>query len=88
MKKSIPDRQYTGEFREAAVSQVLVGERSIRQVARSLEMSSSTLGKWVSQARKGQSVSARSARAPPAGGRSSSEESVHSRPLAVSALAL
>ena len=64
MKKSIPDRQYTGEFREAAVSQVLVGERSIRQVARSLEMSSSTLGKWVSQARKGQSVSARSARAP------------------------
>ena len=45
MKKSIPDRQHTGEFREAAVSQVLVGERSIRQVARSLEMSSSTLGR-------------------------------------------
>ncbi len=53
MKKSIPDRQYTGEFREAAVSQVLVGERSIRQVARSLEMSSSTLGKWVAQAKRG-----------------------------------
>ena len=64
MKKLIPDRQYTGEFREAAVSQVLEGGRSIRQVARSLEMSSSTLGKWVAQARKGQSVSARSARAP------------------------
>ena len=47
MKKLIPDRQYTGEFREAAVSQVLEGGRSIRQVARSLEMSSSTLGKWV-----------------------------------------
>ncbi len=39
---------------------------SSRCVARTLtlEMSSSTLGKWVSQARKGQSVSARSARAP------------------------
>ena len=64
MKKSIPDRQYTGEFREAAVSQVLEGGRPIRQVARSLEMSASTLGKWVADARKGQTLSGRSPRAP------------------------
>ena len=64
MKKLMPERQYTGEFREAAVSQVLEGGRSIRQVARSLEMSSSTLGKWVAQARKGQALSSRSARVP------------------------
>ncbi len=44
MRKSIPDWQYNGEFREAAFSQVLVGESSIWQVARSLEMSSSTGG--------------------------------------------
>lgn len=30
MKKLIPDRQYTGEFREAAVSQVLEGGRLTR----------------------------------------------------------
>jgi acyl-CoA dehydrogenase len=43
MKKSLPDRQYTDEFREAAVKQVVDGGRAIRQVARALEMSAGTL---------------------------------------------
>lgn len=52
--KAGPDRKYTGEFREAAVRQVLDGGRSVPQVARSLEMSDKTLANWVMKARKGQ----------------------------------
>jgi transposase len=59
MKKSIPDRQYTDEFREAAVKQVVDGGRTIRQVARALEMSAGTLGNWVARARNGQVLSKR-----------------------------
>ena len=59
MKKSGPDRQYTDEFREAAVKQVIDGGRGIRQVARSLEMSAGTLGNWVAKANKGQALSKR-----------------------------
>ena len=54
MKKSGPDRKYTQEFRLAAVQQVIDGGRSIPQVARSLEMSSGTLGNWVARTRKGE----------------------------------
>ena len=54
MKKSGPDRKYTQEFRLAAVKQVIDGGRSIPQVARSLEMSSGTLGNWVARTRKGE----------------------------------
>jgi len=57
MKKSGPDRQYTHEFRESAVKQVVDGGRAIRQVARSLEMSAGTLGNWVARAKKGQTLS-------------------------------
>lgn len=64
MKKSIPDRQYTDEFREAAVKQVVDGGRAIRQVARSLEMSAGTLGNWVAKANKGQALSKRLSGAP------------------------
>ena len=63
MKKSGPDRQYTDEFRQAAVKQVVDGGRGIRQVARSLEMSAGTLGNWVAKANKGQALSKR----PPSG---------------------
>ena len=59
MKKSGPDRKYTNEFRQAAVSQVVDGGRAIRQVARSLEMSAGTLGNWVALANKGQALSKR-----------------------------
>lgn len=59
MKKSIPDRQYTDEFRETAVKQGVDGGRAIRQVARSLEMSAGTLGNWVAKANKGQALSKR-----------------------------
>ena len=52
--KSGPDRKYTLEFREAAVQQIIVGGRSVRAVARSLEMSDKTLANWVGRARQGQ----------------------------------
>ena len=64
MKKSVPDRQYTDEFRETAVKQVVDGGRAIRQVARSLEMSAGTLGNWVAKANKGQALSKRLSGAP------------------------
>jgi transposase len=50
------DRKYTTEFREAAVKQVIDGERSMPSVARSLEMSPKTLANWVFRARKGQAL--------------------------------
>jgi len=52
--KAGPDRKYTVEFRDAAVRQVLDGQRSVPQVARALEMSDKTLANWVMKARKGQ----------------------------------
>ena len=52
--KAGPDRKYTEEFREAAVRQVLEGQHTMPQVARSLEMSHKTLANWVAKARKGQ----------------------------------
>jgi transposase len=51
---TIPNRQYTREFQEAAVNQVLDGGRSVAEVARSLEMSDKTLSNWV---RRGDSLS-------------------------------
>lgn len=51
--KTVPDREYTEEFRDAAVRQVIEGRRSARQVARSLEMSDKTLYNWLRLARKG-----------------------------------
>ncbi len=61
MKKSVPNRQYTDEFREDAVNQVIEGGRPMRQVARSLEISAGTLGNWVAEAKTGRQ---RSKRAP------------------------
>ena len=52
--KKVANRQYTVEFRTAAVKQVLEGERGIAEVARSLEMSEKTLWQWVDRARVGQ----------------------------------
>ena len=54
MKKSGPDRQYTEDFRQSAVKQVIDGGRSIPQVARSLEIPKGTLGNWVWRIRKGE----------------------------------
>jgi transposase len=54
--KKVPNRQYTAEFRTAAVRQVLEGERSIAEVARSLEMSEKTLFNWVGRARAGRAL--------------------------------
>lgn len=59
MRKSGPDRQYTEDFRQAAVKQVIEGGRSIPQVARSLEMPKGTLGNWVSRTRKGEVLAKR-----------------------------
>lgn len=57
MRHTIPNRQYTGEFQEAAVNQVLEGNRSIAEVAGSLEMPAKTLGNWVRRVRRGQRLS-------------------------------
>ena len=50
------DRRYTVEFRVQAVRQVEVGDRTMSQVARSLEMSVKTLANWVYKSRKGQTL--------------------------------
>lgn len=60
MKKSGPDRQYTEDFRQTAVKQVIDGGRSIQQVALSLEIPKGTLGNWVSRTRKGEHLMKRS----------------------------
>ena len=52
--KKVPNRQFTAEFRTAAVKQVLEGERGVAEVARSLEMSEKTLWNWVARSRVGQ----------------------------------
>jgi transposase len=62
--KTGPNRKYTPEFREAAVKQVIEGNRSMTAVARALEMSSKTLENWVCRARKGQELVKRAV-APP-----------------------
>lgn len=64
MKKLVPDRQYTDEFRDSAVKQVIDGGRTIRQVARSLEMSAGTLGNWVARAKSGKTLSMQRSGAP------------------------
>ncbi len=58
--KTGSDRQYTAEFRESAVKQVIEGGRKMRAVARSLEMSVKTLANWVYRARKGEALMRRS----------------------------
>jgi transposase len=64
MLKAGPDRKYTVEFGEAAVRQVLDGDRSVPQVARSLEMSDKTLANGVMKARKGQPLIERASAQP------------------------
>ena len=61
--KSGPDRKYTPAFRQAAVQQVEAG-RSVRSVARSLEMSPKTLANWVYRARQGVVLSKGNGNAP------------------------
>ena len=51
MKRSIPKRIYSTEYREAAVRQVIDAGRAQTEVARSLEMSHKTLANWVRLAR-------------------------------------
>jgi len=62
--KSGPNRRYTEQFRTAAVEQVTVGRRGLREVARSLEISDKTLANWVGKARKGQPLTKRAPRQP------------------------
>lgn len=44
-------RTFTDEFRAGAVSLVLEKGKSLAQVARDLDLTASSLGKWVEQAR-------------------------------------
>jgi transposase len=59
--KAGTDRKYTVDFRDSAVRQVIEGQRSVRQVARSLEMSDKTLANWVGKARRGMPLVKRTA---------------------------
>lgn len=56
MKRRIPKRSYTMQYREAAVRQVLEVGRSVVEVARSLEISEKTLANWVRRGRKGEAL--------------------------------
>lgn len=64
MKKTGPDRQYTEDFRQAAVQQVHEGRRSTPEVSHSLEMPKGTLGNWVSRTRTGELLMKRSTAKP------------------------
>jgi transposase len=64
MKTRIPKRVYTGQFREAAVRQVIEAGRSANEVARSLDISAKTLGNWVRRARRGKPLAWRAAAVP------------------------
>lgn len=57
--KRVPDRTYTPEFRQSAVSQVIDGKQSVPKVARSMEMSEKTLANWVGKARRGEELAKR-----------------------------
>lgn len=56
MKRRIPKRTYTTQYRDAAVRQVIEAGRSVIEVARSLEMSEKTLANWVRRGRKGEAL--------------------------------
>jgi len=50
-KQKRPRRTFTDEFRAGAVSLVLEKGKTVSQVARDLDLTQSSLGKWVEQAR-------------------------------------
>ena len=52
-------RSFTDEFRAGAVSLVLEKGKTMAQVARDLDLTQSTLGRWVEQARADAGKSAR-----------------------------
>jgi len=45
-------RRFTDEYKQSAVQYVLEGQRSITDVARSLGINTTTLGRWVDKAKK------------------------------------
>jgi transposase-like protein len=51
MKRNVPKRRYTPEYREAAVRQVIDAKRALAEMARNLEISHKTLANWVRRAR-------------------------------------
>ena len=54
-----PRRQFTDEFKAGAVRLVLVEGKSVTQVSRDLDLTVSSMGKWVEQARANQGQSKR-----------------------------
>jgi transposase len=50
-KQRRPKRNFSDEFKAGAVRLVLVEGQSVAQVARDLDLSHSTVGKWAEQAR-------------------------------------
>ena len=59
-KQKRPRRTFTDEFRAGAVSLVLKEGKTVSQVARDLDLTQSSLGKWVEQARADRGRSTRS----------------------------
>ena len=51
--EKIPRGVFTKEFKEEAVKMVIDGGLSVPEVGRRLSLSTSTLARWVRQARKG-----------------------------------
>ena len=58
-KQKRPRRTFTDEFRAGAVSLVLEKGKTVSQVARDLDLTQSSLGRWVEQARADEGKSTR-----------------------------
>ena len=58
-KKQRPRRSFTDEFKASAVALVLKEGKSVTRVAKDLDLTQSSLGKWVEQARADAGKSAR-----------------------------
>jgi transposase len=50
-KRQRPRRSFTDEFKAGAVALVLKGGKTVSEVGRELDLTVSSLGKWVEQAR-------------------------------------
>lgn len=58
-KEQRPRRSFTDEFKASAVALVLKEGKSVTRVAKDLDLTQSSLGKWVEQARADAGKSAR-----------------------------
>lgn len=52
VRREMPNRRYTQEFKQSAVEQVILGQRTVHEVAKSMEMSAKTLENWLGRAHR------------------------------------